>query len=178
MKTFIFTLILTATFLLPVLPQATWAGGYGEDFGPRPARVSRKKAKGEPEPEVPAPPSCVPTSQDPKVRIVSWNPRQKVSKFLGEITECVTTMWDVLRILPGPNIINVAYPSEKEQWGYNWMWSYKLQNPLEDTVILMDNPGKRIRKGKNPVELYLVFNENDVVERVSMMLIKKKNSEY
>ena len=128
--------------------------------------------------EPPLPPSCVSSSVHPKVRIVSWNPTQKVEKFLGEITECVTTMWDVLKILPGPNIINVVYPSEKEQWGYSWLWSYKLQNPIEQTIILMDKPGKRIMKGKNPVELFLVFNENDVVERISMTLVKKKNSQY
>ena len=97
---------------------------------------------------------------------------------MGTITECVTTMWDMLKILPGPNIINVEYPSEKEQWVYSWMWSYKLKNPIEDTIILMDNDGKRIMKGKNPVELYIVFNEDDVVEKVEMNLIKKKHSQY
>jgi len=119
-----------------------------------------------------------PVGQHRKVHIFSWNPRQKVKKFLGTIIEGTTDQWDIMRLLAGPNIIGVTYPEEKEMWGYLWMWSYKLQNPLEQTLILMDKPGKRIMKGKNPVELYLVFNENDVVERMDMILVKKKNSQY
>lgn len=175
MKRLLLSLLLSASLLIPLLPQLSEAGGYPEDLRPR---KRRRAAKVEPPPEPTLPPSCVPSSQDPKIRIVSWDPHQKASKIMGEITECVSTMWDVLRILPGPNIINVTYPSEKEQWGYSWMWSYHLQNPIEDTIILMDHPGKRIVKGKKPVELYIVFNEEDVVERISMILIKKKRSKY
>jgi len=123
-------------------------------------------------------PVCVSKSQHPKVRLLSWNPDQKVSKFLGVIQECVTNQWDVLRLLSGPNAINLRYPEEHERWSYIWLWSYDLQNPMEETIIKMDKPGKRILKGKNPVELYITFNKDDIVERVEMNLIKKKNSQY
>lgn len=171
MKPLLLSLTLMATFLLPAISHSD---GYPEDLRPR----RHYAPKAEEPPPLPPEPTCVSRSRHPEVRVVSWNPDQKVSKFLGTITECVTTQWDVLRILPGPNIINVEYPTEKEQWGYSWMWSYKLQNPIEDTIILMDDPGKRIQKGKNPVELFLVFNEDDVVEKIDMTLVKKKNSEY
>ncbi len=167
-------LALTLTWFTPLSSNAD---GYPEEFRPPVKRRAARPVVQAP-PPLPAEPTCVPSSRQPEVRITSWNPDQKVSKFLGSITECVTTMWDVIKLLPGPNIINVEYPSEKEQWGYFWLWSYKLQNPIEDTVILMDNPGKRIMKGKNPVELFIVFNEDDVVEKVEMTLIKKKNREF
>lgn len=172
MKRLLLPLILMVTFLAPVTLRAD---GYPEDLQPK---RRYRPAKVEEPPPPPPEPTCVPTSRDPKIRVVSWNPHQKASKILGSITECVTTMWDMLKLLPGPNIINVEYPSEKEQWVYSWKWSYKLRNPIEDTLILMDNDGKRIMKGKDPVELYIVFNEDDVVEKVEMNLIKKKNSEY
>jgi len=172
MARIILPLFLILSFMAPVIAQAD---GYPEDL--RPKRRYRPKKVEEPPPPPPEP-TCVSRSRSPKVRLVSWNPEQKVSKFLGEITECVTTMWEVLKILPGPNIINVEYPSEKEQWGYSWLWRYKLKNPIEDTLILMDNSGKRIMKGKNPVEFWIVFNEDDVVEKIEMTLVKKKNSQY
>ncbi len=163
---------------LPCLPRGASADGY--EVAPSTPKVKRRAARPAPaaEPEVPPPPSCVSRSQQPKIRIVSWDPKQKAEKFIAEITECVTTQWDMLKMLSGPNIINVEYPSEKEHWEYHWLWSYKLQNPIGNTLIMMDNPGKRIMKGKNPVELSVVFNKDDVVEKVSMVFIKKKNSEY
>ena len=171
MKRIILPLLLMATFLVPAI---SFSGGYPEDLQPR----RRYTPKAEEPPPPPLEPTCISRSRDPKVRVVSWVPDQKVSKFLGSITECVTTQWEVLKLLPGPNIINVEYPSEKEQWGYSWLWAYKLQNPIEDTIIMMDEPGKRIQKGKNPVELYIVFNEDDIVEKIEMILVKKKNSKY
>jgi hypothetical protein len=161
-------LILTLVFGM-LAPQGLKADGPSEE--PKPRRVRHQAMKNEVPPPPPAP-TCVSRSADPKVRIVSWSPKQKVSKFLGEITECVTTQWDILKMLSGPNIINVEYPSEKEQWAYYWLWSYKRENPVEDTIIMMDDPGRRIQRGKNPVELYLVFNENDIVEKVAMVLVK------
>lgn len=118
-------------------------------------------------------PVCTPSSSKPKIQIVSWEPRQKAKKILGSIMECVTTQWDILKLLPGPNVIGVEYPSEHERWGYIWMWAYELENPIGETLILMDKPGKRLRKGKNPVEFYITFNELDVVEKVEMVLVKK-----
>lgn len=171
----LFFLILTLLFGMSV-PQ--WAAADGmPDEGAAPRRVRRQMVKEEPIPE-PAAPACVSRSADPKVRIVSWDPKQKVSKFIGEITECVTTQWDVLKMLSGPNIINVEYPSEHEQWGYSWLWSYKLKNPIGETIIEMDEPGKRVLSGKNPVELFLVFNRDDVVEKVSMVLVEKQSAGY
>lgn len=180
MKRFLLPLFLILTFLTPglspLLPTShSYADGYPEDLRPR--RRARQ-AKVEEPPEPPPPPSCVSTSREPKVRIVSLNPKQKIDKIMGAITECVTTQWDVMALLAGPNIIGISYPDEKERWGYLWMWSYDLKNPLGDTLILMDNPGKRITKGKNPVELYITYNENDIVERVEMYLVKKKHSQY
>ena len=81
-------------------------------------------------------------------------------------------------MLSGPNAIGLHYPDEREMWSYLWIWSYKLANPVEDTVIYMDHPGKKVLKGKDPVELHITFNEQDVVERVVLALIKKKNSQY
>jgi hypothetical protein len=173
MKNWSIAFLFTAVFFTMSVPQGVVADGMPDEA--RPARRARHQAVQEKEevPPPPAPPACVSRSEQPKVRIVSWNPRQKVSKFLGEITECVTTQWDIIKMLPGPNVINVEYPSEQEQWGYLWMWDYKLKNPIEDTVILMDNPGKRVQRYQKPVELYIVFNENDVVEKVSMNLVRK-----
>lgn len=166
-------------FLLPILfvfafgfPFRGHADGYPEEMRPHHRAHRAHKKAPEPVPEPTPPPTCIPSSREPKVRLASWDPKVKVGKLIGSITECVTTMWDVLRLLPGPNVINVAYPSEKEQWVYSWMWTYKLQNPMEDTIIFMDNPGKHITKGKNPVELSIVFNKDDVVERVTVELIK------
>ncbi len=159
-----------------LLPQFASADGPSDE--PKPVRRNYRGAKAIEEAPPPAAPICIPKSESPKVKILSWNPTQKVSKFLGEIQECVTTQWDVLRLLSGPNAISLRYPEERETWGYLWLWRYKLQNPIGDTLIMMDKPGKRLMKGKNPVELYLTFNENDVVERIDMALIKKKNSQY
>jgi hypothetical protein len=127
--------------------------------------------------EEPAPqPACVPSQEGRTVKLMSWEPKQKIAKFLGVLKECETTQWDVLKLLSGPNAIGLHYPDEKEMWSYLWMWSYDLKNPIEDTIILMDQSGKRMKKGKNPVELYLVFNKQDVLERAYMILVKKKSN--
>jgi hypothetical protein len=138
---------------------------------PSSSEAARKKVK---EP-VPAAPTCVPNPEGHTVKLMSWEPKQKIAKFLGVLKECETTQWDVLKLLSGPNAIGLHYPDEKEMWSYLWMWSYDLKNPIEDTVIMMDQPGKRMKKAKNPVELYLVFNKQDVLERAYMILVKKKN---
>lgn len=166
MKKYLLTLILLTVLAVPGMAHAD---GLPEAPAPvRHHRVSRAKPVAEP-----PPPACVPSSEHPKVKLLSWNPKQKVAKFLGVLQECSTNQWDVLKLLSGPNTMGLHYPDEKEMWGYLWLWSYKLQNPLEETLILMDHNGKRIRKGKNPVELYLTFNRDDVLERVEMILVKK-----
>ena len=172
-----FSLFLLGMFLLNTGATRVWADGMPET-PVAPTHHYRHKISKKEEALPPPAPVCTPHSDHPKVKLVSWNPTQKVSKFLGVIEECVTTQWDVLRLLSGPNILGLHYPEEKEMWGYTWLWNYKLKNPIEDTLILMDRPGKRIMKGKNPVELYITFNKEDVVERVEMILIKKKNSQY
>lgn len=170
MKKLIFSLALFSFVLLPALSHAD---GYVEETS-RPRRSNRAAAA--PEEPVPPAPTCVPKSSGKKIDLVSFDPKQRAGKVVGSIQECVTTMYDVLRLLSGPNVINLKYPEEKEQWGYLWLWSYQLQNPIEDSIILMDNSGKRIKKGKNPVELYITFNEHDVVDSVEMDLIKKKGN--
>ncbi|MCC7343793.1 MAG: hypothetical protein IT573_02565 [Deltaproteobacteria bacterium] len=171
MKKLIFSLALFSFALLPALSHAD---GYVEE-GSQPRRSYRRAAAPAEEP-VPAAPTCVSKSPGRKIELVSFDPKQPAGKIVGSIQECVTTMYDVLRLLAGPNVINLKYPEEKEQWGYLWLWSYQLQNPIEDTIILMDNSGKRIKKGKNPVELYITFNEHDIVDSVEMDLIKKKGN--
>ncbi len=173
MKKYLFTLGLIA---LTALPTLSFADGPAEVF--EPVRRHRRAAGVVKEEVPPAPLICVPSSENPKVKIVSYNPKQKVGKFLGALQECVTNQWEVMRLLSGPNAIGLRYPEEKQMWSYLWLWRYDLKNPIEDTVIKMDNPGKRIQKGKQPVELYLTFNADDVLERVEMRLIKKKNSQY
>jgi hypothetical protein len=173
MKTYLFSISLMAVLAFPILSHAD---GIPEEPAPVQHRVKRYSRVVE-EP-IPPPPACVSHSQTPKVKLVSWDPKQKVAKFLGVLHECSTNQWDVLKLLSGPNAISLRYPEEKEMWSYLWLWSYKLQNPMEETVILMDKNSKRIRKGKNPVELYLTFNKEDVLERVEMILVKKKNSNY
>lgn len=168
MKKYLLSLSLMATLAFPVIVHAD-----GVPVAPGPEkhyRVSRAKKVVEP---TPPPPACVPSADNAKVKLISWDPKQKVAKFLGVLKECSTTQWDVMKLLAGPNTIGLHYPEEKEMWGYLWLWSYKLQNPIEETVILMDKEGKRIKKGKNPVELYLTFNRDDVLERVEMVLVKK-----
>ncbi len=171
MKKSIFSLALLSFVLLPALSHAD---GYVEE-GSQSRRGHRRAAVKAEEP-VPAAPTCVSKSPGRKIELVSFNPKQPAGKIVGSIQECVSTMYDVLRLLAGPNVINLKYPEEKEQWGYLWLWSYQLQNPIEDSIILMDNSGKRIKKGKNPVELYITFNEHDIVDSVEMDLIKKKGN--
>lgn len=125
-------------------------------------------------PLAPSAPICSPSSAQAPIKIISWDPEQKAEKILGALEPCVSTQWDVLKLLSGPNAIGLTYPEEKEQWSYLSLWSYKLKNPIEETVILMDNPGKRVMRAKEPVELKIVFNEQDLVERVEMNLIKKR----
>lgn len=171
MKNTIFSLALFSLMLLPVL---SYADGYVEE----PTRVRRHYRESKAPEPIPAAPTCVSRSPGRKIELVGFDPNQRAGKIVGSIQECVSTMYDVLRLLSGPNIINLKYPEEKEQWGYVWLWAYKLQNPIEDTIIMMDNSGKRIKKGKNPVELFITFNEHDIVDSVEMDLIKKKNNNY
>ena len=170
MKKTIFSLALFSLILLPVL---SYADGYVEQ--PTHSRRNYRESSKAPEP-IPAPPTCVSRSPGRKVELVGFDPDQRAGKIVGSIQECVSTMYDVLRLLSGPNIIQLKYPEEKEQWGYVWLWRYKLQNPIEDTIIMMDNSGKRIKKGKDPVELYITFNEHDIVDSVEMDLIKKNGN--
>jgi hypothetical protein len=171
MKKSLLVLALATLVSSPALVQAD--GVYQESA---PARRSRPARVSAAEP-LPPPPTCSSHSPSRKIELVSFNPNQPAGKIVGSIQECVSTMYDVLKLLSGPNTIGLKYPEEREQWGYYWLWSYKLQNPIEDSIILMDKPGKRIMKGKDPVELYITFNEHDVVESVEMDLIKKKNSQ-
>lgn len=172
MKKSLLVLALSALVASPVIghadgmPESPTTGGRRH----RPARVSAAEP-------LPPPPTCVSKSPARKIELVSFDPNQPAGKIVGSIQECVSTMYDVLKLLSGPNTIGLKYPEEHEQWGYYWLWSYQLANPIEDSIILMDKPGKRIMKGKDPVELYITFNEHDVVEAVEMDLIKKKNNQ-
>lgn len=167
------SLLLFGLLAVMASPSISRADGPPDSLGGSAPRRNPRAiaAKEEAPPEAPV---CVPKSANPKVRIIGWNPNQKVSKFLGEIQECVSTQWDVLALLSGPNAIGLRYPEEREMWSYLWLWRYKLANPVEDTIIMMDHPGKRILKGKDPVELRITYNAQDVVERVELDLIKKK----
>lgn len=125
---------------------------------------------------LPPPPVCSSQSPDPKIKIMTWEPRQKLAKFLGSITECQSDQLDVLELLGGPNVIGYDYRTGKEKWSYTQMWNYKLQNPKEETIILMSKPGKRIKKAKKRlVEVNLVFNNDDVVESMEVLLIRYNN---
>ncbi len=122
---------------------------------------------------VPPPPVCSSQSPEPKVKIMTWEPRQKLAKFLGSITECQSNQLDILELLGGPNVIGYDYRTGKEKWGYTQMWNYKLQNPKEETIILMSKPGKRLKKAKKRmVELNLIFTEDDLVESLEVLLVK------
>ena len=171
MKKSLLALSLAAMVLSPGIGRAD---GMPEE--PAPVRRHRQAKVIVTEPVV-AVPVCVAHSPARKIELISFNPNQPAGKIVGSIQECVTNMYDVLKLLSGPNIIGLKYPEEKEQWVYHWLWSYKLQNPIEDSIILMDKSGKRIMKGKDTVELYITFNEHDVVESVEMDLIKKKDSQ-
>lgn len=173
MKKYLISLSLASVLAFPVFVHADGVPGVSSPT--KRIRSSRANRGDEP---VPPPPACVAQSESPKVKLLSWDPKQKVAKFLGVLKECSTTQWDVLNLLSGPNTIGLDYPEEKEMWGYLWLWDYKLQNPIEDTIVLMDHQGKRIKKGKNPVELYLTFNREDVLEKVKMVLVKKKKGSY
>lgn len=172
MKKSLLALSLAALVFSPALGRAD---GMPEEAAP--VRHHHRQARVTAAEPLPPPPTCVSHSPARKIEFVSFNPDQPAGKIVGSIQECVSDMYDVLRLLSGPNIIGLKYPEEKEQWAYFWLWSYKPQNPIEDSIILMDQSGKRIRKGKDPVELYITFNEHDVVESVNMDLIKKKNSQ-
>src|SRR5262245_3304391 len=125
-------------FFLSGLPFLTHA-----DVGPEtPRRHRHGHAAAAPSGPIPAAPTCKSSSPGKKLQLVSFEPHQRAGKIVGSIQECVTTMYDVLHLLSGPNTIGLKYPEEKEMWGYVWLWSYKLQNPIEDTIILMDNSGK------------------------------------
>ena len=80
---------------------------------------------------------------------------------------------DILKLLSGPNIIGLDYPSEQEKWVYYWIWAYDLRYPIEDTLVKMDHPGRRLLRGKTPVELEIIFDDKDVVADVRMRLIKR-----
>jgi len=170
MKKMLLSLTLSGIVLLPSLGRAD---GYVE----APVRVhTRHHAESKYSEPAPAAPTCTSKSPGRKIQLISFNPEQKAGKVVGAIQECVSTMYDVLQLLSGPNSIGLKYPEEKEQWGYLWLYRYKLQNPIEDTMILMDHPGSRIKKGKDPVELYITFNDHDIVDSVEMDLIKKGGS--
>ncbi|MCP5467731.1 MAG: hypothetical protein H7A32_00490 [Deltaproteobacteria bacterium] len=125
---------------------------------------------------LPPPPVCSSQSPDPKIKIMTWEPRQKLAKFLGSITECQSDQLDVLELLGGPNVIGYDYRTGKEKWSYTQMWNYKLQNPKEESIVLMSKPGKRIKKAKKRmVEVNLVFNENDIIESMEVLLIRYNN---
>jgi hypothetical protein len=196
MKKILLPLILVSLLILPSIATAdgmsetkgtttgetttseTTTGETAPGGGPVHHHHRRNHGKKVAEEPIPPPPACIPSSEHPKVNIIAWDSARKVSTILGAIQECVTTQWDILKLFSGPNTIGLHYPDEKEMWGYRWMWSYKLKNPIEDTIIYMDHPGKRLMKGKNPVNLLITFNKDDVVERVELNLIKKKNNQY
>ncbi len=170
MKKMLLSLALSASVLLPSLSRAD---GYVEAPTIKAHRRAAATKYTEPAPSAP---TCTSKSPGRKIQLISFNPKQPAGKVVGSIQECVSTMYDVLKLLSGPNSIGLKYPEEKEQWGYLWLYSYKLANPIEDTMILMDHPGKRIKKGKDPVELYVTFNDHDIVDSVEMDLIKKGGS--
>ncbi len=103
----------------------------------------------------------------------SWYPAQFAKKFLNRVKIGESTQIDILKLLSGPNIITLEYPSEREMWVYHWLWSYDLRYPIEDTLVKMDHPGRRMLRGKNPVELEIVFNDKDIVSDIRMRLIKR-----
>ena len=172
MKKFATALALISFIGLPALSRADGRSGTEVPS----AHHHRAHAAAAPTEPVPAPPAK-PIFPGKKIQLVSFEPDQKAGKIVGSIQEGVSTMYDVLHLLSGPNTIGLKYPEEREMWGYLWLWSYKLENPIEDSIILMDHTGKRVLKGKDPVELYITFNDHDVVDGIEMDLIKKKGGQ-
>jgi len=107
------------------------------------------------------------------LQLISWYPTQPAKKILNRIKIGQTNQLDILKLLSGPNIIGLDYPSEQEKWVYYWIWAYDLRYPIEDTLVKMDHPGRRLLRGKNPVELEIIFDDKDVVADVRMRLIKR-----
>ena len=107
------------------------------------------------------------------LQLISWNPNKTEKKFLNKIKVGETTQLEILKLFSGPNIIQRQYPEDREMWVYYWLWSYDLKYPAEETMIKMSNPGRRILRGRNPVELEVMFGKNDVVEDFKLKLIKR-----
>lgn len=107
------------------------------------------------------------------LQLISWNPTQPAKKFLNKIKIGETTQLEILKLFSGPNIIQRQYPEDREMWVYHWLWSYDLKYPIEETLIKMSNPGRRILRGRNPVELEVMFGKNDIVEDFKVKLIKR-----
>lgn len=107
------------------------------------------------------------------VSVKSWSPEQPIKKFLNKIKIGESTQKDILALLSGPNIIERDHKTEQEKWVYSWLWSYDLRYPVEDSLIKMDHAGKRIVRGKNPVDLEILFDDSDKVTGVNMVLVKR-----
>ena len=104
------SLMILALAVLASSPAISRADGVYQE--PAPARRSRPARVSAAEP-LPPPPTCSSKSPARKIELVSFDPNQPAGKVVGSIQECVTTMYDVLHLLSGPNTIGLKYPEER-----------------------------------------------------------------
>ncbi len=112
-----------------------------------------------------------------KVQAIGYESTVPQNRILDNLKEGVTDQIEVLKLLSAPNVITRS-PQDKETWIYNWMWSYQNEENPDQTLFLMDRPGKRVRRNKKPVSLTITFNKKDIIESYNIKLIKSKKDTF
>ena len=112
-----------------------------------------------------------------KVQVIGFDSTVPERRILENLKEGVTDQLTVLKLLSAPNVITRS-PQDKETWVYHWIWSYQNEENPNQTQILMDHQGKRVRRNKKPVSLIITFNKKDIIDSYSLKLIKSKKDTF
>ncbi|MCB1214038.1 MAG: hypothetical protein KDK66_01050 [Deltaproteobacteria bacterium] len=96
------------------------------------------------------------------IEVMSYDERVPAGRILDSLPQG-TGMLKVLKLFSGPNIISRDNVSGDEIWKYDGLWGLKIKNPLRDSIILMDSPGKRVKK-PSQVTLTIRFDDEDRVK--------------
>ncbi|MFO1518050.1 MAG: hypothetical protein U1F57_00065 [bacterium] len=117
-------------------------------------------------------------SNDPHVKVLGWDPNVPLPRFINTLKEGETDQLTVLKLFSAPNIITRNVRDNKETWVYQWLWSYADPEDPNNTTIMMDKVGNRLKRNRTPVSMVITFNDNDVVDSYSIKLIKYKRDAF
>ncbi|MBL7685454.1 MAG: hypothetical protein JNK65_05405 [Deltaproteobacteria bacterium] len=118
------------------------------------------------------------SEKDPHQKVIGWNSQVPSKRFINAIKEGETDQLAILKLFSSPNIMGRDPRTNKETWTYHYLWSYKDEQDPNNTIIMMNRPGQRLKKNRAPVSMVITFDDKDVVDSYTVKLLKVKRDAF